>query len=742
MRKAEDGPTRTFRTDASGWFPFDLPGDVPQGGEVGFQGARIPARPGRKARRATSPQSPVLAEPVRGRLTWSGRKLKAYALSASGKRMQRLPTQGDDSQGLALGTAQTMWYELVPSEDGGTSAMSSGMLSGRYGGSDLSGMIASLSAYHPFPTVDEREAWDGLPEEVREAAIAQGEKLLGYTWPALPAALYMDFARTGNRSRYEGQYFSRRDALKALVLAECVEGKGRFGDDIINGIWAICEESSWVIPAHNNRGGALGDQTTEWVDLFAGETGDLLAWMHYLMRSRLDAVDPLISERIRREVKSRILDPFLTQDEYWWMGIETKGRLNNWSPWCSSNVLASFLLLEPDPQRRTKAARKAMQIVDRWLAGYHPDGCCDEGPSYWTVAGASLLDCLELLRGASGGKIDVYDQPLVHEIGRYIYRAHISGDYFVDFADAPAKVHLPAGLVYRYGRRINDPEMRALGSWVYGRRGARTLLGGSLLRTLPNLFDSQGIGTPAKPPFVRDVWLEGTQVMVAREKEGSDRGLYLAAKGGHNNESHNHNDVGEFIVYLDGKPVLVDAGVGTYTAKTFSDQRYEIWTMQSAYHNLPTANGVQQHEGEEFKATNVSYRADDAGAEFSMDVAGTYPKSSGITSWRRTYRLHRGKGAYLEAVDDFELEKPSTDIMLSLLTPLTPEVSPRGVITLGAAEVTFDGKALTASVEDVPLDDDRLRSSWGGHMSRIVLKPKAATAKATWVTRIAKKARR
>jgi hypothetical protein len=450
----------------------------------------------------------------------------------------------------------------------------------------------------------------------------------------------------------------------------------------------------------------------------------------------------LVSDRIRREVTARILDPFLTQNDYWWMGADRRGRLNNWSPWCCSNVMASFLLLEPEAERRTQAIRKAMEIVDRWLATYHSDGCCDEGPSYWGVAGASLLDCLELLRGASGGKIDVYDQPLVREMGRYIYRVHISGDYFVDFADAPAKVQIPAGLVYRYGRRIDDPGMMALGSWAYGTRGPGALLAGPLLRTLPNLFDSQGIDGPAKPPLVRDVWLDGTQVMAAREKEGSDRGLYLAAKGGHNNESHNHNDIGEFIVYLDGKPILVDAGVGTYTAKTFSDGRYEIWTMQSAYHNLPTVNGVQQHEGEQFRAGDLAYRADDAGAELSMDITRAYPESSGISSWRRTYRLRRGGGAYVEVVDDFELARPTSDIMLSLLTPPTPEIDDAGTIALGRAEVTFDGVALSASVEEVPLDDDRLRASWGKHMSRIVLRPKAPTAKATWVTRIAKRARK
>jgi hypothetical protein len=618
--------------------------------------------------------------------------------------------------------------------------MAGGQLFGRYLERDLGATLSALSGYRPFPTADDREEWSVLPAHVRRAGIQRGEDLSGSVWPALPAALYMDFARTGNRSRYERPYFRRRDALKSLVLAECMEGEGRFLDDIINGIWAICEESSWVIPAHNRADAHLDDVTTTWIDLFAGETGSLLAWTHYLLQSRLDAVDPLIAGRMRREVALRVLGPFLTHDDYWWMGVEGSRRPNNWSPWCSSSVLGGFLLLEPDAERRTQAVRKVMEIIDRWVAVYHPDGGCEEGPRYWMVAAASLLDCLELLRTASGDEICLYDEPLVREMGRYIYRAHISGDYYVNFADAPATINIPAGLVYSYGQLIDDPRMVAFGSWACGRRADQAPVEQSLLRTLRDLFAVRQIETSGKPPYVRDVWLGGTQSMAAREADGSDRGLYLAAKGGHNNESgHNHNDVGEFIVYVDGEPVLVDVGVGTYTAQTFSRHRYEIWTMQSAYHNLPTVNGIQQQAGEEFRATDVTYHADDVAARFSLDIAGAYPKSSGVTSWRRTCCLHRDNPR-VEVAEEFELARPSAEIMLSLMTPIPPVVNHAGAVTLGPVDVTFDGTALTASTEEIQLDDEGLRSSWGERLFRLVLRPRAATRRATWMTRIARKA--
>ena len=614
------------------------------------------------------------------------------------------------------------------------------MFAERYPADQIASALLDNASYRPFPTADDHPQWDSLPDDLRQAALASAEDLRGMVWPPLPASLYLDFYRTGDRGRYEEPYFGRRRSLRSLVIAECIEAQGRFFDDILNGIWAICEESSWCIPAHNSTGG-LPDTTSPIIDLFAAETGELLAWTHYLVRPQLDALDEAASARIRSEVATRILDPFLARRDFGWMGFNEGVSLNNWSPWCTSTCLASSLLLEPDETRRAATVTKSLGILDRWLATYHPDGGCDEGPSYWTVAGAALFDCLELLLGASDGTIDVYDHPLIGEIGRYIHRAHISGRYFVDFADSPARVHLPAALVYRYGQRIDDPDMIALARYCYQLGSAASLLGGSLLRVLPALFDSDGIDTPDDPPFERDVWLDGTQIMTARETGGSERGLYLAAKGGHNDESHNHNDVGQFIVYCDGRPVLVDAGVGTYTAQTFSDRRYDIWTMQSAYHNLPTVNDVRQQPGRDFAAVGVSYQADDASAQLSLDIAPAYPPSAGILSWQRTCRLFRGPGSRVEITDDFALAAPTQAIALSLMTPCRPVLEGPGAILLQTDDrpvrLTFDSAALSAAVEEIPLDDDSLRSSWGETLYRILLTPQSAVERGAWTIRIA-----
>ncbi len=183
------------------------------------------------------------------------------------------------------------------------------------------------------------------------------------------------------------------------------------------------------MPAHvgaQKRGSGLPDVTEPTVDLFAAETGALLAWTDYLMGERLDAVHPLVRERLRLEVDRRILTPALERDDFWWMGFSPR-EVNNWNPWINSNWLASVLLLERDPERRVRAVRKIARSLDRFVDAYPDDGGCDEGPSYWGRAGASLFESLELLHAATGGRIDVYREPVVRAIGQYIARAYIAG---------------------------------------------------------------------------------------------------------------------------------------------------------------------------------------------------------------------------------------------------------------------------------------------------------------------------
>lgn len=615
-------------------------------------------------------------------------------------------------------------------------------------------ILVPRNQWQPFATITNRSAWLGLPEAARTTLIQHGEEALAQPLPALPAALYLDYARTGNRSRFESVYFERRRLLHRLVLAECVEARGRFLDAIANTLWAICEESSWCIPAHigtQKAGVGLPDVNEVIVDLFAAQTAVSVAWTLYLVEPQLDPVSPLVRRRAAQEVDRRILTPYLNRD-FGWMGFGSASRdrrPNNWNPWINASVLTATLVVETNEARRIQLVHRILSSLDRFLQPYPEDGGCDEGPGYWSRAGGSVLDNLDLLFDATRGELNVFTNALVGEIGRFIHRVHIAHDWFVALGDCPAKTGVERDLIYRYGRAIHDPQLVALAT------------SGATLPELVNSADSIDLGralhtlrdlseivarSGAHPPLVRDAWLgsEDLQMMIARDREGTTEGFFVAAWGGHNAQSHNHNDVGNCLVFVDGQPVLIDLGAPQYTAKTFSGRRYEIPAMQSAYHNLPTINGTQQAAGRSFAARTVENITSAGSARLTMDIAAAYPAEAHVASWIRTVHLQRGKEIRL--LDVFELKEARGDTSLNWITPTPAQLEAPGRLRFPLPErtaaahsavlFTFDAEQFRADLEQVALEDPRLERIWGKHVTRIVLRPEHPARKGTWTVRL------
>jgi hypothetical protein len=389
-----------------------------------------------------------------------------------------------------------------------------------------------------------------------------------------------------------------------------------------------------------------------------------------------------------------------------------------------------------------------LETLDRFLDPYPADGGCDEGPGYWNRAGGTVFDCLEILHSATGGRIDLWDDPLIQNIAAFIYRAHIHDRYFVNFADAAARVNISPAVVFGYGQRIGDADMMALGAWgAQDQSVAQTGLSDSLGRVLGGLSSLEALLTyEPRQPKPRDAWLPDIQVMVARDVNGSEAGFFVAAKEGHNEESHNHNDVGNFVVYVDGKPLIVDIGVEDYTSKTFGAHRYEIWTMRSAFHSVPTINGVEQAPGRQFEAKDVRYQVDDAGGELEMDLAHVYPEAARVQSWQRLVRLDRGNG--VTVVDRYALDAITGDLTMSLMTPSKVLVQ-EGALTLSAlpldadresadGKVLFDADVFEVTTETYPLAEVSFKrgNPWGEKLTRTVLKVRNLREQGEWSIRV------
>lgn len=593
--------------------------------------------------------------------------------------------------------------------------------------------------YTPYRPYSDRAYWDSLPSVVRTQAIHEAEKSIDYVWRTVSLTSYLEFSRSGTRQPNDRHIGERHQILGKLLLGELVEGKGRFIDAIANGVWSLCEQSTWVATAHISLQGSgrIPDIDKRAIDLSSGETANTLAWTLYFLNEQLTKLSPTLTKRLSDELDRHILSVYLERNDLWWMATNG-GFTNNWNVWCNFNVLTTALLVEKDPARRAAIMRKSLRSVDQFINYFKADGGCEEGPAYWGHAGGKLLEYGELVRDYSDGEINIFTDQKVKNIGLYIARAHIDSLYFVNFADAGAKNHPLPDIIYRYGAAMNDTTMMQFGAYntLFDNFAGEPLNCGTTFDTrmhIATIYNAMLRTTP-RAPMYRSVWMDGTEVAIARSKGGSGNGLQFAVKGGYNDESHNHNDVGTFILYANGQPMIVDAGVGTYVAKTFSNRRYEIWTMQSEYHNLPVINERGQSHGAKFRSRNVIYSDNGRLMTFSLDIAGAYPTEAACRSWVRAYQFDRAKGR-LQIKDTHSLERIDGTVNQNFLTCAKVTSGRDGRLELeyqgNSVLLEFNPSVYTLSIEEVTIDDPRLTAVWSKRLTRLTLAMKRPTLKGT-----------
>ena len=590
----------------------------------------------------------------------------------------------------------------------------------------LKSVLVLNQGWVQYPNYADRAGWDNLNAEHKEDIIRKGETALNYEWNVIKATDYIEFERSGSRDIMQKPFGDNNRALVNLVLAELAEGKGRFIDQIINGIWQSCEMTSWALSAHvavaQKEKTSLPSYKENIIDLTAGDLGSMLSWTYYFLKEELDKVNPLVSERLRHNLQERILDTYMERSNFGWQAFKATPQtmVNNWNPWCNFNVLSCFLLLENDPEKLAEAVHRSMVSVDKFINYTKSDGACEEGPTYWAHAAGKMYDYLQLLSTATGGSVSIFDQPIIKNMGEYIAKSYIGDGWVVNFADASAKGGGDKGVIYRYGQAVSSNEMMQFAAYLNQRDQHRPYYyaGSDLYRTFENLStDDELQKTKSALSQSRTSWYPETEFCYMRNKAG----FFFAAKGGYNRESHNHNDMGTFLLYLDQTPMIIDAGVGTYTRQTFSNERYSIWTVQSNYHNLPMINGVAQSFGAKYRSKNVNFNG--KRKIFSLDLANAYPEAAAVEKWERNYRLEPNGGLVIE--DDFKLGKITAANQINFLTWGKPDISKPGMVIIQkeekAVRLMYDASLFNAVVETIPLTDKRLSNVWGEEIYRLSL---------------------
>ena len=623
--------------------------------------------------------------------------------------------------------------------------------------------------WFPLPAYSDRTGWSEILGRDSAGIVRKGESYLDYKWQVIPATAYLDFERTGNRKTMENPQGENRGALISLMMAELAEGKGRFIDQLLDGVWLATEQTSWVLSAHQPRQRtrrALPDGRERFIDLGSGRYGAIVSLIHHFFHSEFDKIDPSISAAIEEAVKRNILDPYLAIEERRankWLGYYG-GMINNWNPWCNSDVILCFLLMEKDQRRLDAAVRQGVESVDRFLDYNTSDGACEEGPGYWDAAAGKLYDFLQILYDASSGKFDVFDNERIRRMGEFISRSYIGDRFVANFADGSALSSTPPELIWSFGNAVQSKEMTDFALYRYADRsealfkaprlhygeGWRALNSARFLSAVSRQTDSLNrilsAAAESDRPKVMDrilkdlrkgvpnsTWYPETEVCFLRNH--SD--WFLGAKGGFNDESHNHNDIGTCILHIRNIPVLIDAGVGTYTKATFNEsERYKIWSMRCDWHNLPMINGVAQMFGKAYKAAGTS--CDIGKGILSLNLSTAYPQEAGCESWKREYVLRPSGKPSLEITDTYTLKsRTGADIWHYLVQGkvyLPGEKVGNRVLKEGEIliENSLDGdtvlamlrfpSGMKASVEERILDDPAFRKVWGDRIRRITIK--------------------
>lgn len=505
---------------------------------------------------------------------------------------------------------------------------------------------------------------------LREGLLEKWEKEGRNPIPALNYSAYRRFHYDGDRDEYEKPYFARRRALDVCALLVLIyPEKEEYLVQLMDLIYAVCDEYTWCLPAHQTE---LGKNNNRHIDLFAAETGMCLSEIYTLLSDRLE---PLIADRIRVEVDRRIVQSFLDTTFFW----EKNG--SNWAAVCTGSVSCTFMLMRPDLMPQVE--ERFTTAMKYFLGGFGPDGVCEEGFAYWCYGFGFFTVWADMYRTFTEGAEDWFKPDKVKAVAPFLSRMYLTEGCTVSFSDTGRTGRYSPGILHylkdEYPDTVAVPDpaymemMDACGRWC------------TLLRSFTWL-KAEYLTPAAEAAEEMVYYAPSVHWLVKRGKVYS-----FAAKGGHNCEPHNQHDIGSFILAKNGHQILTDPGGGVYTRQYFSGPRYTYVSCGSHGHSVPffgtDADRAErgffygyQKDGKQFRAVDVSFEGD----TFTLDIAPAY----GEAFVRRVTRIFTFGENGFTLRDEFDVDGgiPITERLVSL----TPFEVGEGYAVTDLATLTYD----------------------------------------------------
>ncbi|MBN2311372.1 MAG: heparinase II/III family protein [Candidatus Hydrogenedentes bacterium] len=557
-----------------------------------------------------------------------------------------------------------------------------------YPADELQAVLSEPGPFLPELALRDAAAWAETP--VGRQMLEWG-RTAGPEIPETTYTKYREFLRSGQRPPYEAPYFLKRTYLTQETCAAWLgQDDGRI-DRINDLIWSICEETNWVLPAHEHQA-----HDGPYIDLFAAETAVDLAHVLMILGDRLPGE---VQNRVRAEIQERILTPYLERgDTFWW-----DCGSNNWTGVCAGSVGQTFLLLEPDVARQAEALSRVLAQLGRFIdRAFTEDGACLEGIGYWNYGLIHFVSFAEMLRSRTNGRIDLLGLEKVRRIAHYPSMVALDRHVFASFADSHESSSIYPFLAARLAERTGEGMLLAQ---------VGTPTGSRFTTALRNILWWDG-SVPALPAAEDLVLPEAGLVRFVAEASG--RRLALMAKGGHNAEPHNHNDVGSFILRIGGVTYLCDPGGGLYSKAYFGRDRYENVFANSYGHSVPRIGGRLQEAGAERRGVVEAL----PGKSARISFADAYP-GPGLSALERTLRLE--PDGTVSFVDEFRFEGDGLEVEEAFITWL--DVAVDG----GTARIASDEGVLELRIQDATWTAERLEEACKANAKRGVLTRISAT---------------
>ncbi len=506
-----------------------------------------------------------------------------------------------------------------------------------------------------------------LAKPFADDIIAKADAALGKQYMCLKMSDYMLFEETGNRTIFERPYFERRNDCSYISIAYWLTGDDKYLKPLVDLIFIIADEYSWCLPAHNHlthESPSVAD-IIQTVDLFAAETARLFADIAIILAHKLPAY---AIERMEYEIRRRIIDAMKKYDFHW------KREVNNWAAVCAGGV--GIALLQFGTQNDIDEILPQLYFsMESFISGFGSDGCCQEGYGYWNYGFGYFLLFARAILHHTDGETDYFKRDIVKKIAMYPQKVRMSMDKTVSFSDGSAEFSFCPGVMSflksLYGDEFECPDLSLAN------------MSGNVFAVKEFLWFDTSYKADSTKSGVS--YFPEAQWYIKKGEKFS-----FAAKGGHNGEMHNHNDIGSFmIVTQNGDIPLADFGSAAYEKKTFDNRyRYTLLNNSSRGHSVPVVNGTYQCFGRQYASSDVSWGDD----FFALNLAGAYEKGF-IDKINRRFEI--GKESVI-LKDVFEYSNTSESVGERMVSWTKPKIT-SGCVDFGTAKVMFDANRYSAS---------------------------------------------